>query len=83
MVHSFRRMGFARGYAGPSPRECCFGHRGRSQIRRTIFPSEPAVARGGWRVDRVEEVGDRWRERGGIREWIGELGDTREGRCET
>jgi len=83
MVHRFRRMRFARGYAGPSLRECCFGHRGRFQIRRTIFLSGPAVARGGWRVDRVEEGGDRWPERGGIRERVGGLGDTREGQCET
>jgi hypothetical protein len=39
--------------------------------------------RGGWRVDRVEEVGDQWRERGEIRERVGGLGDTREGQCET
>ena len=83
MVHRFRRMGVVRGYAGPSHRECCFGHRGRSQIRRTIFPFGQAVARGGWRVDRVEEGGDRWREQDGIREWVGGLGDTREGRCGT
>ena len=83
MVHKFRRMGVARGYAEPALRECCFGHRGRFQIRRTISLFGQAVARGGWHVDRAEEGGDRWRGRGGIREWVGGLGDKREGQCET